>query len=173
MYISIFCVKNSFYSDPVRKRNERKLNSWTSDERGLFGMKGTLKYSQNLCWIFVALHTHNIPTDVFTIWNSLHWSLNMFINLFPTNLILGAYAQKTLFLAAQQKKKQLWLWVVAYSILVSAQGPLVLGSGLKGLGHRGLGPGLDNFAWANSSWGYPPLKKKVCLKWLKMAWNGF
>ena len=31
-------------------------------------------------------------------------------------------------------------WVVgAYSILVSAQGPLVLGLGLKG-----LGPGLDN-----------------------------
>ena len=31
-----------------------------------------------------------------------------------------------------------WWWV-AYSILVSAQGPLVLGLGLKG-----LGPGLDN-----------------------------
>ena len=30
--------------------------------------------------------------------------------------------------------------LVAYSILVSAQGPLVLGLGLKG-----LGPGLDNF----------------------------
>ena len=32
-----------------------------------------------------------------------------------------------------------WWWWVAYSILVSAQGPLVLGLGLKG-----LGPGLDN-----------------------------
>ena len=31
------------------------------------------------------------------------------------------------------------LWVVAWSNLVSAQGPLVLGLGL-----RGLGPGLDN-----------------------------
>ena len=31
-----------------------------------------------------------------------------------------------------------WWWV-AYSILVSAQGPLVLG-----LGAKGLGPGLDN-----------------------------
>ena len=31
-------------------------------------------------------------------------------------------------------------WVVAWSNLVSAQGPLVLGLGLKG-----LGPGLDNF----------------------------
>ena len=35
---------------------------------------------------------------------------------------------------------------MAYEILVSAQGPLVLGLGLKGLGRRGLGPGLDNFA---------------------------
>ena len=32
--------------------------------------------------------------------------------------------------------------VVAYEILVSAQGPLVLG--FLGLGLRGLGPGLDN-----------------------------
>ena len=35
---------------------------------------------------------------------------------------------------------------VAYEILVSAQGPLVLSLGLKGLGLWGLGPGLDNFA---------------------------
>ena len=36
-------------------------------------------------------------------------------------------------------------WVVAWSILVSAQGPLVLGLGLKakGFGAKGLGPGLD------------------------------
>ena len=37
--------------------------------------------------------------------------------------------------------------VVAYRILVSAQGSLVfvfLGLGLRGLGLRGLGPGLDN-----------------------------
>ena len=33
---------------------------------------------------------------------------------------------------------------VAHKILVSAQGPLVLGLGQKGLGLRGLGPGLDN-----------------------------
>ena len=33
-------------------------------------------------------------------------------------------------------------WWVAYEILVSAQGPLVLG--FLGLGLRGLGPGLDN-----------------------------
>jgi len=38
--------------------------------------------------------------------------------------------------------------VVAYSILVSAQGPLVLGLGLKslglkGFGAKGLGPGLN------------------------------
>ena len=33
-------------------------------------------------------------------------------------------------------------WVVAYRILVSSQGPLVLG--FLGLGLRGLGPGLDN-----------------------------
>ena len=33
-----------------------------------------------------------------------------------------------------------WWWWVAYSILVSTQGPLVLGLGLKG-----LGPGLDNY----------------------------
>ena len=32
--------------------------------------------------------------------------------------------------------------LVAYEILVSAQGPLVLG--FLGLGLRGLGPGLDN-----------------------------
>ena len=32
---------------------------------------------------------------------------------------------------------------VAYSILVSAQGPLVLGFGTKGFGAKGLGPGLD------------------------------
>ena len=32
--------------------------------------------------------------------------------------------------------------VVAYRILVSSQGPLVLG--FLGLGLRGLGPGLDN-----------------------------
>ena len=32
--------------------------------------------------------------------------------------------------------------MVAYSNLVSAQGPLVLG--FLGLGLRGLGPGLDN-----------------------------
>ena len=36
-------------------------------------------------------------------------------------------------------KSQGWVVVVAYSILVSAQGPLVLGFGAKG-----LGPGLDN-----------------------------
>ena len=34
-----------------------------------------------------------------------------------------------------------WWWV-AYSILVSAQGPLVLGLGLKGLGLRVWGQGL-------------------------------
>ena len=34
-----------------------------------------------------------------------------------------------------------WWVVVAYSILVSAQGPLVLGFGAKG-----LGPGLDNYS---------------------------
>ena len=39
--------------------------------------------------------------------------------------------------------------VVAYEILVSAQGPLVLG--FLGLGLRGLGPGLDN--WANGRLG--------------------
>ena len=33
---------------------------------------------------------------------------------------------------------------VAYSILVSAQGPLVLGFRTKGFGAKGLGPGLDN-----------------------------
>ena len=33
-------------------------------------------------------------------------------------------------------------WVVAYSILVSAQGPLVLV--FLGFGAKGLGPGLDN-----------------------------
>ena len=33
---------------------------------------------------------------------------------------------------------------MAYSNLVSAQGPLVLGLGLWGLGLWGLGPGLDN-----------------------------
>ena len=32
-----------------------------------------------------------------------------------------------------------WGWVVAHEILVSAQGPLVLG-----FGANGLGPGLDN-----------------------------
>ena len=35
---------------------------------------------------------------------------------------------------------------VAYEILVSAQRPLVLSLGIKGLGLWGLGPGLDNFA---------------------------
>ena len=35
-----------------------------------------------------------------------------------------------------------WWVVVAYSILVSAQGPLVCG--FSGLGLRGLVPGLDN-----------------------------
>ena len=35
-----------------------------------------------------------------------------------------------------------WWWVVAYSILVSAQGPLVLGLGLKGSGLRVWGQGL-------------------------------
>ena len=34
--------------------------------------------------------------------------------------------------------------VVAYSILVSAQGPLVLGLGFLDFGAKGLGPGLDN-----------------------------
>ena len=34
-------------------------------------------------------------------------------------------------------------WVVAWSNLVSALGPLVLGLGLKGLGLRVWGPGLD------------------------------
>ena len=34
--------------------------------------------------------------------------------------------------------------LVAWSNLVSAQGPLVLVLGLKGLGLKGLGPGLDN-----------------------------
>ena len=34
--------------------------------------------------------------------------------------------------------------VVAYSILVSAQGPLVLGFWFFGFGAKGLGPGLDN-----------------------------
>ena len=33
---------------------------------------------------------------------------------------------------------------VAYSILVSAQGPLVLGFGTKAFGAKGLGSGLDN-----------------------------
>ena len=33
---------------------------------------------------------------------------------------------------------------VAYCILVSAHGPLVLGLGTKGFGAKGLGPGLDN-----------------------------
>ena len=33
-----------------------------------------------------------------------------------------------------------WVVVVASSIIVSAQGPLVFGLGVKG-----LGPGLDNF----------------------------
>ena len=41
-----------------------------------------------------------------------------------------------------------WCWWVggwlAYSILVSAQGPLVLGFGTKGFGAKSLGPGLDN-----------------------------
>ena len=36
-----------------------------------------------------------------------------------------------------------WWWV-AYSILVSAQGPLVLVLELKGFRIKGLGPGLDN-----------------------------
>ena len=36
------------------------------------------------------------------------------------------------------------VYVVAHEILVSAQGPLVLRLGLKGLGLKGLGPGLDN-----------------------------
>ena len=38
--------------------------------------------------------------------------------------------------------------VVAHEILVSAQGPLVLGFGVLGFwgfGAKGLGPGLDNF----------------------------
>ena len=39
-----------------------------------------------------------------------------------------------------------WGGWVAYEILVSAQGPLVLSLGLKGLELLGLGPGLDNFA---------------------------
>ena len=45
--------------------------------------------------------------------------------------------------------KKLWS-VVAYRILVSAQGPLVLtigtwlGFGIGGLGTKGLGTGLDN-----------------------------
>ena len=34
-----------------------------------------------------------------------------------------------------------WL---AYSVLASAQGPLVLGFGTKGFGAKGLGSGLDN-----------------------------
>ena len=41
-------------------------------------------------------------------------------------------------------------WVMggwmAYIILVSAQGPLVLGFGTKGFGAKGLGPGLDNIS---------------------------
>ena len=35
--------------------------------------------------------------------------------------------------------------VVAYEILMSAQGPLVFG--FLGLGLRGLGPGLDNITY--------------------------
>ena len=37
-------------------------------------------------------------------------------------------------------------WVMGgwTAILVSAQGPLVLGFGTKGFGNKGLGPGLDN-----------------------------
>ena len=40
-----------------------------------------------------------------------------------------------------------WVVVVAYSILVSAQGPLVLGLGLKGFGLRVLGQGLTIVFW--------------------------
>ena len=36
-------------------------------------------------------------------------------------------------------------WWVAHEILVSAQGPLVLGFGFSALGLWGLGPGLDNY----------------------------
>ena len=37
--------------------------------------------------------------------------------------------------------------VVAHEILVSAQGPLVLGLGQKGLGRRALGQGLTKFSY--------------------------
>ena len=43
-----------------------------------------------------------------------------------------------------------WWWgggVVAYEILVSAQGPLVLG--FWNFGAKGLGPGLDNISKHN------------------------
>ena len=63
MEISVYFVIFSF---SLRSRQEEK---WEETEkldlwRGLFGMKGTLKYSQNLCWIFVTLNTptqtHNL-----------------------------------------------------------------------------------------------------------------
>ena len=50
----------------LRSRQEEK---WEETEkfdlwRATFGMKGTLKYSQNLCWIFVkAEHTQHTRTD--------------------------------------------------------------------------------------------------------------
>ena len=62
------------------------------------------------------------------------------------HLVLPALNLSTLnagiFIMMQQVR--LMMCWVAYEILVSAQGPLVLGFRLKGLGIRSLGPGLYN-----------------------------
>ena len=61
-----------------------------------------------------------------------------------------------------------WWWVVAYRILVSAQGPLVLGFGFLGFwvfGFLGLGPGLDknikNFDDVQILWNDPKMYVRI------------
>ena len=78
------------------------------------------------------------------VWNCQFCSIDFYEELvsFIEGTILNLSYSSSFFVGPFLHALKLWGGVVAYEILVSAQGPLVFG--FLGLGAKGLGPGLDN-----------------------------